>query len=111
MDDTQRITRGGGEGGDGTRGVVYVAVGEKFVAEALASAASLKVHHPELPVTLFADRQVASPYVDTMTVMEPMHPKLARIVYVARSPYERTLSIDTDTFICGKIEGLFSVLE
>jgi len=107
MNETQGTRRGEGK----TQGVVYVAVGEKFIAEAVASAGSLKVHNPDLPVTLFADRAVTSSHIDTTTVMEPMHPKLARIVSVARSPYERTLSLDTDTYICGKIDGLFSVLE
>ena len=39
------------------RGVIYVATGPAYVAEALISAASVKNRMPGLPVTLFCDQE------------------------------------------------------
>lgn len=40
----------------GTRGVVYVAFGDRFVAEAVHSVRSLQQQCPGLPAALFTDR-------------------------------------------------------
>src|SRR5690349_19629775 len=92
-------------------GVVYVAVGEEFIAEACQSAESLKRHDPALPVTPFSSAPVASPHFERVVVPEPpYHPKVARITSLAKSPYERTLSIDTDAYICGPVSDIFDVM-
>ena len=95
-----------------TKGVIYAATGEKYIAEALVSAASLKAQSPGLPVCFFADRTVSSPWVDQVIPLEPgpFHPVL-KPRSMAASPYERTLYLDTDTYICGDISRVFDVLD
>lgn len=93
-----------------TRGVLYIAFGELFVAEALASARSLKHHSPGLPVTLLADREVDSEYVDDSRLIEANHAR-CKVDYIYDSPYERTLYLDSDTSIEYDIEEMFGVLD
>lgn len=93
-------------------GIIYIAAGTTYVEEALFSAASAKRHMPQLPITLFADRVVESPYLDEVVVMDPQYnPKQARIHYLQHSPYERTLFLDTDTYICADFGELFELLD
>ena len=92
------------------RGVIYVATGPAYVAEALASAASVRRHMPDLPITLYTDRSVASPHLDEVVRFDA-HGYLARIPRLALSPYERTLFLDSDTYVCGELTGAFDLLD
>ena len=95
-----------------TQGVIYIAVGEKYIAEALASAASLKAHSPGLHVCMFTDRSLTSPWVDQVLPLAPgpYHPTL-KPRCMSASPYERTLFLDTDTYVCADISNMFAVLD
>lgn len=97
-----------------TRGVIYVAFGQNYISEALVSAASLKRHMPRLPVTLFCDADVACPDVDQVVRAQPddsFPGCAAKIRYVATSPYEQTLFLDSDTYVCGDLGELFTLLD
>jgi hypothetical protein len=101
---------------DSHRGIVYVALGEAFVREAQLSAASLKRQHPGAQVTLFTDAPIASDLFDRIIPVFPApqtlaEKKLAKVAYLAQSPYAQTLYLDTDTYICGDILGLFELLD
>jgi len=43
-----------------SRGIIYIATGEKYIKEALISAASLKDKMPDLSITLFSSKEVNS---------------------------------------------------
>jgi len=93
-------------------GVIYIATGDKYIEEALYSAASLKRHMPRLPITLFTDRSVNSPHLDDVVLVDEEHSaKRAKIHYMSQSPYERTLFLDTDTYICGDLTDTFNMLD
>lgn len=95
-----------------SQGVIYVVIGERFVDEALRSVASLKERSPGLPVTFFTNQAVTSPLVDQVIELETSgyHPTL-KPRCMARSTYERTLFLDTDTYVCGDLRGMFAVLD
>ncbi len=92
------------------RGVIYIATGPAYVAEALASAASVRHHMPDLPITLYTERSVACPHLDEVVRFEA-DGYLARIPRLASSPYERTLFLDSDTYVCGELTGAFDLLD
>jgi hypothetical protein len=95
-----------------SQGALYVATGDAYIAEAARSAASLKAHNPDLPVTLFADRQVADPVFDDVRLVAGRHARnLDKVMCVAQSPYDRTLYIDADTLVCGRLAPLLAVLD
>ena len=93
-------------------GVLYVATGTRYVEEACRSAASLKQFHPTWSITLFTDRPLESSLFQNIIPVAPdVHSKLNRIACLAQSPYDATLALDTDTYICAPLGDLFNVLE
>jgi hypothetical protein len=95
-----------------TKGVIYAAPGPQFVKEALVSAQSVKEHHPDLPTTLFTDCTVVSPYIDNTVRIQPVEMRfMDKILSLTRTPYTYTLFLDCDTYICGNISGIFSLLD
>lgn len=96
------------------RGVIYVAFGQKYVSEVLVSAASLKCHMPHLPVTLFSDANIACPNVDQVVGVDPddsFPGCAAKIRHIAASPYDQTLFLDSDTYVCGDLAELFALMD
>jgi hypothetical protein len=92
-------------------GVIYYATGTKFVKQALLSAESLKQHN-NLPVTVYSDKEIESPYVDNVVTITPSeYPFYDRINYFKRTPYDKTLYIDTDTYIAGDLTPIFELLD
>src|SRR5216684_1875167 len=92
------------------RGIVYVAVKrDRYVEEAFLSADSVKQRFPSLSITLFTDRpQHALCATDRFDAIEEISSAtgfasswaeglLSRARCLRRTPYARTLHIDTDT--------------
>ena len=91
-------------------GIVYSAAGEPHVAEALASARS-SLRHNRVPHVLFADRGVEAPEGLTVTRFEPCgNPYADKIINLRRSPFERTIYLDTDTYVAAEITHVFELL-
>jgi len=94
----------------GDRGFVYVAVGEKYVAEAAKSAASLKAHNPD-PVVLFTNQSCENSAFDHVFVI-PDLPKSAEAKLVIRdTPFDRFIYLDSDTLVLGSLEEIFQLLD
>lgn len=94
------------------RGVVYVAIGNSFIDEARQSAASLRAIHPNLSITLFSSISINASCFDQVVIVEnPQPAHLDKLNGIIRSPYDRTLYLDTDTYICGEIESVFDLLD
>ena len=91
------------------RGVIYIAFGERYVAEAVYSATTLKAFN-SLPVTIFTDIDTKADCFDSVVLIAPEH-KRAKVDFISRSPYERTLYLDSDTKIAHDIADLFDVLD
>lgn len=96
-----------------SKGVIYSAVGKRFADEAAFSARSLKVHHPGWPITLFTDTSPDDDTVFTEVRCAPrLHPAphISKLFAMRDTPYEETLFLDTDTFICSAIDAIFDAL-
>ncbi|WP_020186880.1 hypothetical protein [Methylopila sp. 73B] len=91
-----------------TAGVVYIAFGVDYVAEAVHSARSLKQHTP-VPVTLFTDMETSDLAFDQVVRIKVAH-KRAKVDFISRSPYERTLYLDSDTRVVRDVSDIFETL-
>ncbi|HEY1719899.1 MAG TPA: putative 2OG-Fe(II) oxygenase [Magnetospirillaceae bacterium] len=108
-----------------SRGIVYVATKlDRYVEEAFLSAESAKQRYPDLSITLFTDRTenalCAMGCFDRVETIEGVtgfqsgwaEGQLNRLKALSRTPYDRTLHLDTDTRIFSKsLLGLFDLLD
>lgn len=111
-------------------GVLYVALGQQWLAEARTSVLSLRTVHPDLPVDVLT---VGAPMafdaafgavdgvrrVDGIEALQAMgvDPKdghaasrALKVSAVGLSRFERTLFLDSDTVVRGSLEPLFEAL-
>jgi hypothetical protein len=92
-------------------GIVYSAAGEFYVAEALRSARS-SLRHNAVPHVVFADGEAAGGEGLTISRFEPSgNPYSDKIANMRRSPFERTLYLDSDTYVVDEIVHVLALLE
>jgi hypothetical protein len=95
-------------------GALYVATGEKYHLEAAHSARSLKAAMPELPVALASDLAAlpqGGPFDLLVPVPDARREHGDKIAPLLRSPFERTLFLDSDTYVCRPFPELFAIAE
>ncbi len=91
-------------------GIVYIATGEAYARAAVDAATSARAHNPDLPIILFTDQNV---HGGPFTRIEPIeHPLMrSKVDYLGRTPFERTLYLDSDTRVAGDLTGMFALLD
>lgn len=93
-----------------SRGVVYIAFGDRCLREADHSANSLALYCPELPRLLITDSKVAQSCFDEVWV-RPMRHIRAKIDYLAETPFQDTLYMDSDTEVRSNLREMFQILD
>jgi hypothetical protein len=95
------------------KGAVYVATGLRYVEEAAVSAVSLRRHMPGLPICLWTDCKEGIPAVfdHVLQLDEVRHNCHDKVPPLLRSPFEKTLFLDTDTYVCAPLDDLFQLLD
>ena len=100
-----------------SRGVLYIASGFEHIKAALQSAQSVRNTNPGLLIHLFADWQQQKFQLDIdpgpLTSWEniPEPHRRSKVDYIARTPFEQTLYLDTDTRVLCDLGDLFALLE
>ncbi len=98
-----------------SRGIVYVAMGERFVSEAAVSAASAR-RHVGVPITIFTDAPDVARATDCFDdivalVRSGIRAHRDKLVAFRQLPYDQTLFLDTDTFVALPIDGFWELLD
>jgi hypothetical protein len=93
-------------------GILYSASGEQHIAEAVRSARS-SLRHNDLPHLLYASSEVQNddPRLTVLPFEPGSHPFADRIGHMSRSPFERTLYLDSDTYVLDEISPLLALLD
>ena len=92
------------------RGIIYSAVGSKYVAEAVVSARS-SLRFNRIPHLIFCDDPGERvPGLEFRKIVSSGDPFLDKITVVNSSPFDQTLYLDTDTYVIGPISDLFDLL-
>jgi len=93
------------------QGVLYLATGDKYVQEAIYSAKSVKKTNPDLSITILTDTPIQTEIncFDNVILDDDLNHQYG-LLQPDMFPYDRTLFLDTDTFVCERISELFSLL-
>lgn len=94
-------------------GIIYIAVGDIYVRESIYSAHSVRLFHPDIPITLYTDDEKQSEKFpgNVVIINRDIHPLKIKVRCLSASPYENTLFLDTDTKVIKPINELFRLLE
>ena len=97
-------------------GFLYVAFGRKHTLEALASSRSLRRFNSDACIAVVTDQAINDSVFDHVIHAEPPSMSDSRNCHVKiaglrRSPFERTVFLDTDTRICDDLTNLFSLMD
>ncbi len=99
---------------DRSVGIIYVAIGARFVPEASLSAKSVRRFLPDVPILLFTDQapEINGGFDEIIQLSAP-HPRahINKLIAMTQSPFEKTLLLDTDTYVCADISDLFAMLD
>lgn len=99
-------------------GVLFVATGDKYVRSATRCARSIQKLSPNLAIHLFTDSSSdiklrsengKSPF-SSIDLVENPH-RRSKVEYMARTPFEKTLFLDSDTDVVVDIREMFSLLD
>ncbi len=92
-------------------GILYSSSGDSYIAEAVRSARS-SLRHNALPHLLLASHDTAGEERLTVARFEPSDsPFLDKIANIRRSPFARTIYLDSDTFVVAEIAHLLRLLD
>lgn len=94
-------------------GYLYVVFGEKYRKELRTALPSLKAH-TQFPIAVMADTNegIEDLDIDILLIWDsPIYSYGAKIYCLLESPFKKTVFLDTDTFICSSIDGLFQLLD
>ena len=94
-----------------SRGILYIATGEAFRREAMTSARSIKAVWPDMPTALFCDGPVDADCFDLIEIIEAEGDNIDKVRHIARSPFERTIFLDTDTFCLQAFPEMLDLLD
>ena len=92
-------------------GYLYIAIGKRYVLEAEISARSLR-RFTKYPVCLITDdTSYSNALFDKIIIAQSPGDFIAKIIGMNLTPFERTVYLDNDTFVCSDVDELFSILD
>lgn len=95
-------------------GFLLVATGESYAREAMLAIGSLRQVMPDSNVCVFTNIPDVFPSnlgVETRQIDAPQFSYIDKIRFLGQSPFEATIFIDTDCWVCGDLSDLFEILE
>lgn len=98
------------------KGVLYCAIGEKYYKYSVLSANSIKRYALEINCAICTDQKVNDPLWDKVIpitksqVLNNQYMK-DKLIALTKSPYDKTLYLDADTYVMDNISELFLILE
>lgn len=95
------------------KGVLFVATGnEKYIKQAVISRNSLKRFDPDLKTAIYTDQETDNQWSEVIEAKNEVDQEImtSKITGMLNSPFNKTLFLDTDTFVLGKIDSLFDLL-
>ena len=96
-------------------GLLFVATGERFLAEAIEAARASRPHLAGRPVAVCTDdlaaARAAAAFDQVLPHPDPRRSYRDKIAPLLQLPFRRTLFLDTDARLIAPVQGLFNLLE
>ena len=93
-------------------GILYYAIGARYLEECVTSARSARACMPDLPLALVTDGVPPENLFDiVLPPADGLGFKAQKMAALKRSPFEKTLYLDTDTFMAAPVPELFDALD
>ena len=100
-------------------GIIYIATGKRYLAEAVHSANSAKKLMPDIPISLWIDRNTDKNVninhnncFDSINMIhDPKYSFLDKMRPLFETKYEKTLFVDTDTYFLDSIYEISTLLD
>jgi lipopolysaccharide biosynthesis glycosyltransferase len=97
-------------------GVIYIVTGRRYFRSAIQSARSIRKYSPNLKVHVFTDEEnteFLSGYEEVISsfgqIKRPHY--RSKVDYLSKTPFARTLYLDSDARICAPIDDIFDILD
>jgi hypothetical protein len=94
----------------GRSGIVFICTSAFYADRALEAAASVRESNPQIPMVLFTDQDIQSDLFVSVEKIKDPHMR-SKVDYLDKSPFERTLYLDTDVRVIADISDMFRLLE
>lgn len=95
-----------------TVGFLYIATGKTFVDEAIISARTVNKQHPDIPICLITGSETSASVFDEVRLIdEPAYGFIDQILNLDRTPFNRTIYLDTDIYADDSVADVFEVLD
>jgi len=92
-------------------GIVYIATGEEYIKDAIESAKNTR-KHTELPIALISDRNVDDDLFSEVIIdQEPHHSFIDKPRNLMKTPFDKSLFLDTDVYLMKDVPELFDILD
>lgn len=96
---------------DNSQGVLYIAAGDAHTTAAVRSAESVRRTNPDLSIHIFTDSgRTVDPVFTSHGPIGDGHYR-SKVDYVGRTPFHKTLYLDSDTRVLVNIEEVFDMLD
>ena len=92
-------------------GAVYVAFGDQYIKEAQEAAASFRFFNPKIPVCLISDADAQVDGFEIQIHTKRQSPVIRGKLEMFRSPFDRSLFLDTDTLVFSPLNEVFELLD
>ncbi|MFB6187584.1 MAG: putative nucleotide-diphospho-sugar transferase, partial [Halobacteriaceae archaeon] len=93
-----------------SQGILYIATGEEYIDQARQSAESVQ-QYMDVPIALVTDRPLETEIFDCIIeVDDPDHSFIDKPKYIDKTPFDKTIYLDTDISILDDISELFEML-
>jgi hypothetical protein len=97
-----------------TKGILFIATGERYVNQAKQSAQQIKSIFPEISMTLVSDAKTPPDVFNTTKqVKDPYYSNRDKVENIPRTEYDQTIFLDTDTYVATEdaLPSIFEVLD
>ncbi|WP_305989781.1 FkbM family methyltransferase [Roseibium sp. MMSF_3544] len=97
-------------------GFLYYADSTKYLSETLRSIETLRNTHPEIPIclvapsTLVVEKEIFD-HVVRCDDEYPQYPFLRKVISLKKTPFKRTVFLDSDVLVISAIDDLFLALD